>query len=69
MIVGVGDGEPRRVSLVTSLEVKFSKGTLFRSMIESRSRSDVLAFHKKYVSSGKGVEKGPYSVEGFSKDP
>jgi hypothetical protein len=47
VIRGVGEAENRRLSIITSLEVKFTKGTLLRSMIESRSRSDVLAFHKK----------------------
>lgn len=41
------EGRLSGVSMQTSYEVKFTKGTLFRMVIESRSKTDTLNFHQK----------------------
>jgi tRNA U55 pseudouridine synthase TruB len=39
--------EEKGVQMETTMEVKFSKGTYLRKIIESRSKGDMLTFHQK----------------------
>ena len=41
-------GDGGGLSIETSLEVKFVKSTFFRKIIESRSRSDTLQYHRRW---------------------